>query len=282
MTRNIYNYRFTVCTATYNRAKLMHRVFDSLMRQTFKDFEWLIIDDGSTDNIQEIVEEFQKKSWFPIRYIYKENGGKHTAINRGVKEAKGELFLIFDSDDWCVENALERFDYHWKQIDNKEKFSSIASLSKDTNGNVIGQKFPKDIFDSNLIDIYFKYGVSGDKWILMKTDIMKKYPFKEFQNEKFIAESSVWHKIAKDYKTRFINEILLLPEYQPNGLSSDTVKLRKNSPCGSVYTYSQEMTFDIPLKFQIKAFINCIRFAIYNYKSMVFCIKRILFYKGSK
>jgi len=273
-----YQYRFTVFTPTYNRAYTIHLVFNSLMKQSYKNFEWLIVDDGSTDNTQKIIEEFQQKVWFPIRYIRQRNGGKHRAINRGVKEARGEFFLIFDSDDWCVENALERFEFHWSSLSeyNKKKFASIVALTKDKKGHVIGDKFPEDIFDSNWVDISFKHNIKGDKWLLFKTDILKKYPFPEYEGERFIAESSVWNEIAKRYQTRGINEALLIHEYLSDGLTSKSQQLRKESIQGTMYTYTNQLRLKISFKYKVKAVVNCMRFTIYNKRLFAQCIKSIV------
>jgi len=266
-------YKISVCTPTYNRENLLYGVFNSLKNQTFKDFEWIVVDDGSTDNTKEIIEKFKKEADFPVKYIYKSNGGKHTAVNKALDVANGEMFLIFDSDDECKDNALEKLWKYWDDIEKKDEFAGIAVLNIDKAHNIIGDKFPHDIFDSNFIDITFKYNVKGDRWIMVKTDIFKKFKFKEFKNEKYIAESSVWHQIGKYYKTRFINDPLLIVEYQNDGLSAKSVKLRKNSPCSAVYTYSNQMRLHIPFKYKLKAFLNCIRFGIYSLKCLFKCFR---------
>src|SRR5579883_1323984 len=115
--------RFTVLTPTYNRVGYLGRVYESLCAQTFRDFEWIIVDDGSTDGTQELVSSW--KPFFPIRYTWKPNGGKHTAVNVGVAMAAGEFTLILDSDDHCIPHTLERLDYHWKQISNPERFAVL-------------------------------------------------------------------------------------------------------------------------------------------------------------
>ena len=270
-----YKYTFTVFTPTYNREKLIHRVFESLMKQTFKDFEWLIVDDGSNDNTKEIVEKFKKEANFPIRYIYQENGGKHRAFNRGVKEAQGEFFLTADSDDYFLANALETLKHYWDLIpkDKKKDFSAVTGLCVDDNGNVVGDKYPKDIFDSNSFETNFVYKIKGEKWGFQKTDVLKKFPFKEFEGEKFIEESSVWFAISKDYKTRYINKPLRIYEINSDSLSSDTISLRVNNPKGMFYSYTQEFNLPIPWRYKLKSMINCIRFSLYK-KNMFFdCLK---------
>src|SRR5581483_7740515 len=139
-------YTFTVFTATYNRAYTLPRVYHSLCSQTFRDFEWLIVDDGSTDNTPELISQWQNAGNLPIRYLRQENRGRHVAFNRGVREAQGALFLNCDSDDACVPHALERFMYHWENIPLTERdgFSAVTALCMDTDGKIMGDKFPRD------------------------------------------------------------------------------------------------------------------------------------------
>lgn len=129
MNTSSFNYTFTIFTPTYNRASTLHRVYESLVCQTFQDFEWLIVDDGSTDNTKEVVEEWQNSASFPIRYYWQNNQGKHIAFNFGVQEARGELFLTLDSDDACKPFALDRLKYHWDRIPicERDRFSAVTA-----------------------------------------------------------------------------------------------------------------------------------------------------------
>ncbi|MBD1903543.1 glycosyltransferase family 2 protein [Trichocoleus sp. DQ-A3] len=203
-------YVFTVFTPTYNRAHTLHRVYESLKAQTYRDFEWLIIDDGSTDRTRELVEQWQKEVDFSIRYIYQRNAGKHIAFNRGVREAKGELFLNLDSDDGCVPEALERFKYYWDMIaeSEKEKFSAVTCLCKSPNNQVIGSRYPFDPTDSDPLEIRYRFKVTGEKWGFQRTDILRQFSFPEELVKTYIPEGLVWNKIARKYKTRFVNEAL--------------------------------------------------------------------------
>ena len=203
-------YLFTVFTPTYNRARTLQRVYASLQRQTLRNFEWLVMDDGSTDNTRALIAQWEAESNFPIRYIFQENQGKPAAFNRGVQEARGELFLTLDSDDECVPEALERLKHHWDAIpaQDKTKFSAVTVLCKDQNGNLVGNKFPRDIFDSDTIEVTFKYRVTGEKWGFQRTDVLKQFPFPSIPNAKFISESVVWFALSRKYKTRFVNEAL--------------------------------------------------------------------------
>ena len=205
-----YQYVFTVFTPTYNRAHTLHRVYKSLKAQTYRNFEWLIVDDGSTDNTYKLVEKWQEENLFPIRYLYQKNSGKHIAFNRGVREAKGELFLNLDSDDGCIPQALERFLYHWDTIleERKNNFSAVTCLCQDQQGKIVGSRFPFESTDSNLLEIRYKFKVSGEKWGFHRTDILLKFPFPEISGQKFISENVVWNAISRQYKARFINEPL--------------------------------------------------------------------------
>jgi glycosyltransferase involved in cell wall biosynthesis len=206
-----YQYVFTVFTPTYNRRHTLHRVYESLKAQTYRDFEWLIVDDGSTDNTCELVEQWQQENLVPIRYIYQENSHKHIAFNRGVREAKGELFLTFDSDDSCEPQALELFKYHWDAIplDQKEKFSAVTCLCKDRDGKIIGSLFPFNPTDSDSLEMRYRFKATGEKWGFHRTDVLRQFPHHvEEIIGFFIPESVLWNKIAKKYKTRFVNEAL--------------------------------------------------------------------------
>jgi len=203
-------YLFTVFTPSYNRARTLPRVYESLQRQTFRNFEWLIVDDGSGDGTRELVSHWQAESNFPIRYFFQENQGKPAAFNHGVQEARGELFLTLDSDDGCIPEALERFKFHWESIPalEKDRFSAVTVLCKDQNGNLVGDKFPRDVLDSDTIEVTFKYGVGGEKWGFQRTAVLKQFPFPSVPNSKFISESVVWFALSQKYKTRFVNEAL--------------------------------------------------------------------------
>jgi glycosyltransferase involved in cell wall biosynthesis len=207
-----YRYTFTVFTPTYNRARTLPRVYESLLPQTYRDFEWLIVDDGSSDDTKQLVESWQAESKFSIRYVYQRNQGKHTAFNRGVQEAQGELFLTVDSDDAFVPNALERFLFHWNSIpaDVKDQFSAVTALCRYADGKLAGNKFPRDIMDSDTIEVAFKYKVWGDKWGFQRTSVLKEFPFAADHDGKFIPESLTWFALSRRYKTRYVNEILLI------------------------------------------------------------------------
>lgn len=253
-------YKFTVFTPSYNRAGLLDRLYQSLKEQTFKDFEWLIVDDGSSDNTEEVIEKYKNESIIDIRYIKKENGGKHTAVKRGVEEARGELFLMIDSDDFLIPNGIEGFNEEWERIDDKESYSSVCCLCKDTNGKLVGTKFPSTPLDSNSMEIREKYGVLGDKAAFTKTSVYREYPFPVYEGERFITEAVVDDLVALKYKTRFVNKIFCVKEYQEGGLSDNSLKLRINNPKGTMYYYNQSMEIATNSKKRFRSAINYMRF----------------------
>src|SRR6202451_596699 len=207
-----YRYTFTVFTPTYNRARTLPRVYESLLAQTYRDFEWLIVDDGSSDDTKQLVESWQAESKFPIRYIHQQNQGKHTAFNRGVQQAQGELFLTVDSDDDFVPTSLERFLYHWHSIDPsvKDQFTALTPPRRYADGKLAGNKFPRDIMNSDTIEVTLKYKVWGDKWGFQRTSVLKQFPFATDHDGKFIPESLTWFALSRKYKTRYVNEVLLI------------------------------------------------------------------------
>ncbi len=203
--------RITVFTPTFNRAYIIEKLYQSLKKQTFRDFEWIVINDGSIDNTNELFKEIMIDSHdFSIRYFSVPNGGKHRAINLGVNLAQGELFFIVDSDDYLTDNALEIIDNIEKGIPQakKNEFAGICGLRGYDEKNYIGTTFEKENQDTLDITVLEreKYNISGDKSEVFYTSILKKYPFPEFKNEKFVTECVVWDKIAHDnYKLRFFN-----------------------------------------------------------------------------
>lgn len=261
-----YQYTFTVFTPTYNRARTLPDVYESLKTQQFRDFEWLIVDDGSKDGTAELVEAWQKEACFPVRYFYQENKGKHVAFNLGVRHAMGELFLTLDSDDTCVPEALEKLISHWHRIPEaeKHKYSAVTGLCIDKMGEIVGTSFPADIIDSNSFEIDSKYGVTGEKWGFQRTAVLKEFPYPEFRDEKFVPESIVWNRISLKYKTRFVNEKLRIFEILPGGLSDSNVRLRVASPLGARAYYQEFINLPVSTKTRVRNFINYIRFSFHG------------------
>lgn len=225
----------TIFTPTWNRAFCLPNLYKSLQKQEINNFEWLVIDDGSTDNTKELFEKWQKENNpFEITYIYQQNGGKHRAINKGLKLAKGELFFIVDSDDCITPNATKRIEEMYAQIKENNSFAGISAMRADFSGKRIGGNADFDIIDTSMTEIRTKYKIKGDMAEVFKTEILKQYPFKEFEGENFLEERTVWDEISKKYLLRFFNESLYLCEYLPDGLSHIRGRSIK-FPQGSMY-----------------------------------------------
>lgn len=208
MEKDIY---ITVFTPTYNRAQSIDRVFNSLKKQTYKNFEWIIIDDGSIDNTRQIVEKYVEDGELNIQYIFHENHGKHYAINEAVDMAKGELFLIADSDDEFVPESLKIFVEEWKKIPNikKNTYKGITCRCVDVNGKLVGNKpIPEPYVDMRETEFKYKYKYKGELWGIIRTDVMKEFPFPTPEGLKFYPESVIWDKMAEKYTTRYINNSL--------------------------------------------------------------------------
>ena len=203
-------YSFTVFTAAYNRAHTLHRAYESLQSQTFRDFEWLVIDDGSQDGTAALVAGWQRENQFPIRYVAQPNLGKPSAFNRAVQLARGELFLTLDSDDACVSTALERFKHHWDSIPAAErgKYSAVTALCMDQDGTLLGNRYPADVLDSDPVELVYRFRVHGEKWGFQRTDVLKEFPFPSVSRARIVPENVVWDAIGQRYRTRYVNEVL--------------------------------------------------------------------------
>lgn len=258
-------FRFTVFTPTYNRAHTLPQVYESLKAQTFRDFEWLIVDDGSSDGTAVLVQQWIKEGSITIRYFDQTNQGKHIAFNRGVSLADGELFLTLDSDDTCVPYALERFHHHWENIgiQDRHKFSGVTCLCMDSKGQVIGSQFPSKSIDSDPITMETRYGITGEKWGFHRTEVLREFPFPVLSGEHFVPEGLIWNRIAKKYKLRFINEPLRIFETLPEGLSNSSTRIRVNSPRGARLYYQEYLQSDIAWPRKVKAAINYLRFSLH-------------------
>ena len=267
------NYYFTIFTPTFNRKHLLTRVFESLNTQTLKNFEWLIIDDGSTDGTKDLIIEIQGKATFPIIYEWVSNRGKHKVTNLAVHKARGKFFIVLDSDDWLESNALDRFKFHWETIplESRHQFSGVAGLSKYGNGvkgisgKLNGIKNPQDILDTDMISIREKFKVRGEKCGCHLTSVMKEFPFPEFTNEKFSPEIIVWRRMAEKYKVRYVNEIYRNVEVQKGGLSDPKIILKRNvnNANGLALRFNEETKVVFTFLKKLKASINYTRFSLH-------------------
>jgi len=206
-----FRHTFTVFTPTRNRAHTLDRPFESLKAQTFRDFEWLIIDNGSTDGTAELVERFRAEADFPMRYVTQEDAGKHGSMNRAIDLAEGELFVTLDSDDGCVPTALERLKANWDGIPaaDRDRFTGVTVNCLDQYGALVGTRFPADPTDSDSREIRYRHKVKGEKWGFHRTRILRQHPFPSTPGYRgLIPPTVLWAEIGRQYKTRYVNEDL--------------------------------------------------------------------------
>lgn len=250
----------TVFTPTYNRAYILPKLYESLKKQICNDFEWLIVDDGSTDETEKIVRGWLTEETFPVRYIKQLNGGKHAAINRGVLETESELFFIVDSDDELTADAIALIKQKYQKVRDDDTVAGIIGMRIYPDGKRIGGEASFEDTICTRSDFRYKKKINGDLAEVYKTDILRKYPFPIIEGEKFCPESVAWLKIAKKYKLLFVNKGIYVCEYLADGLTHHVDQIRIKSPHLAVVNYVLEYESDIPLKIKIKDAINYWRF----------------------
>lgn len=248
----------TILTPTYNRCDLLSQIYQSLCQQTSPDFEWVIVDDGSQDGTGDVVDGMLEAANFPLHFFYKENGGKHTALNFGVRKAKGELVLILDSDDQLPPNAVENIEKAYAEVRGDEAFAGVCGYMAHRDGQVIGS--PVIDSDINTMDLRYQLGVGGDMAEVFRKDILLKYPFPEIKGERFCPEALVWNRIAQNYKMRVFSKVIYFRDYLDGGLTSNIVRIRMKSPVASMMTYQEMTTYNVPFKVKVRAAINYWRF----------------------
>ena len=245
----------TILTPTYNRAGTLPKLFESLQGQTSKDFEWIVIDDGSKDNTTELVKEFAEKAeGFLVTYLKQDNSGKHVALNNGISKAQGELIFIVDSDDWLSDNAVETIlEYREKYSSQKQekKLCGFSFLRAYSDGTVNTGEFPVD----GVIDTYRQQRINnnllGDKAEVYYADVLKQYPFEVFEGEKFMAEDAVWLKMSGPYNMVHANRIIYYCDYLEGGLTKSGRKMKIYSPYGMMYRSKIYIT-DSGVKLKVK------------------------------
>lgn len=231
----------TVFTPSYNRRKELENLYNSLLKQKNVDFEWLIVDDGSSDDTKKYVNSLKKINKININYIYKKNGGKQSAYNRGLDEAKGDIFLCIDSDDVFMDNVLGVIENDFKKIVNDDDICGMAYAQSyiSDKSKVIGSLFPEDDMIDTYFNIYHKQNVTGDKLIVLKTSVAKEYYFPLIEGEKFVPEALIFNRIALKYKLKCSNRLVACKEYLEGGYSNNYFNLVKRNPKGNMLYFKE-------------------------------------------
>ena len=241
----------TIFTPAYNRAYTLHKCYESLKKQINKDFEWLIIDDGSTDNTRELVQSWIEENLIPIKYHYQKNQGMHGAHNSAYELIDTKLNVCIDSDDYMPDDAVEKILKFWEE-NQSEEIAGIAALDAYESGEVIGTTFPKDLKTSTSFDMYYKYGVCGDKKFIYKTELTKKFPYPIFEGEKYVGLAYKYRKIDLTHKLALMNEVVCIVEYMEDGSSRNMLKQYINNPKGNLKYKFKECVHYVSSNFIIK------------------------------
>lgn len=235
--------KLTIFTPAYNRAATLERLYRSLQRQSVSDFEWLVIDDGSSDGTEAAVSAFMgERPAFRIRCVRQENGGKHRACNRALNLAEGEWFFCVDSDDWLADDAVETILRACGGLDGGR---FLVAYKQDGRGRLLSAEFPEvqgcTLRDCTLRELSDKWRCTGEFSLVFPTALAKKFPFPEFDGEKFVTESVVYDRIGEVASARLLPSAVTVCEYQEDGLSGDPRSLMKKNPAGYCLYFMQRI-----------------------------------------
>lgn len=254
----------TVFTPTYNRAHTLPRVYKSLLRQTCKDFEWLIIDDGSSDNTKALVDNWISEGSLTIRYVYQENQGMHGAHNTAYDNISTPLCVCIDSDDFMPDDAVEKIITFWKEK-GSDKFAGFIGLDCTLDGNIIGKPFPEGLVSTTFRGLIEKYHLGGDKKYVYRTEVIKAYPkYPIFGNEKYFSLAYLYDLIGDKYEMLLTNDILCIVEYQDDGSSRGMWKQYWNNPRGFAFMRKTDMQRTTRFKRKLESCIQYVNHSIRN------------------
>lgn len=246
----------TVFTPAYNRAYTLHLCYESLVRQTCKDFIWLIIDDGSTDHTKELVDKWRKEDLVPIRYHYQENQGMHGAHNTAYELIDTELNVCIDSDDYMADDAIEKIVTFWKK-NGSQHYAGIVGLDAHQDGRIVGTKMPKGLKETTLSNLYSKHGVKGDKKLVYRSELTKKTPpYPVFPGEKYCPLSYKYILIDQKYPLLVLNEVLCYVEYLLDGSSMNIINQYKKNPRGFLFFRKVAMQYAPSYKERLRESIH--------------------------
>ncbi|ULC58277.1 glycosyltransferase family 2 protein [Flaviramulus sp. BrNp1-15] len=270
--------KITIFTPTFNRAYCLGQCYDSLLRQTNKDFTWLIIDDGSSDGTNKLVSDWITENKLDIQYHYQENQGMHGAHNAAYRLITTELNVCVDSDDFMPDDAIDKILKLWEEYGD-EKYAGILGLDIDRKGNIIGTAFPDGLKECKYYQLKSKYNVVGDKKFVYRTDIIKKYPeYPIFKEERFVPLGYKYMLIDQDYWLLCFNEVFCNVEYMEDGSSLNIFNQYKKHPRGFAHERKERMKYSYTFKERFKNAIHYVSSSIMikNWKFLFESPKKIL------
>ena len=260
----------SVVTATYQRADTLPRLWDSLLEQGDAAIEWVVVDDGSDDGTEALVRAWEREAPFAVRYSWQSNQGKHAAVNRGVELAAGEFCAVMDSDDWYAPGAITRMLEQWEAIppERRDGFANVEGLCADPAGEVIGDRLPQPVLDSNTFEIQAVHGVGGDKIGMYRRDVMLDHPFPEDLGW-HVTAALVWNRIAARYSTRFVDEIWAYKEYLPGGITDRDNVLHLEYPAAQLLFWREfaAMPRPMPWRTRLRAHAQTVRYSLHEGES---------------
>lgn len=240
-----------IITPAYNRAKLLPRLYYSLCAQTSFDFSWYIVDDGSTDNTREVVRTFDTKE-FAIKTIEKSNGGKHTALNAGLKYVCEPLVFIVDSDDWLAEDAVKTVCKDWQVYKDQSTIAGLSYYKMYKDGRIVSKPYPGEYIVDTHINMRINNRIKGDCAEVIRRDVLEQYPFPEIAGERFLSEAIVWNAISEKYKMVYISKGIYFCEYQSDGLSSNAKRNQIQNPKGTMLHARAHLYKSVRLSIRLK------------------------------
>ena len=230
----------TIFTPSFNRAYTLGKCYDSLVRQSCKDFIWLIIDDGSSDNTRELVNQWIEENKIEIEYKYQENQGMHGAHNTAYEIIYTELNVCIDSDDYMPDDGVEKIISFWEE-NKREDLAGIIALDAYEDGNIIRKIFPETLKEATLFEVNNKYKIPGDKKLVYRTELTKKYPYPLFKGEKYVGLAYKYYKLDEKYKLATLNEVVCIVEYMDDGSSRNMLRQYRKNPRGFAFYRIENM-----------------------------------------
>lgn len=275
----------SIVTPTYNRAHTLPALFESLKRQTARNFEWIIVDDGSTDGTHALCEEFAKKSDFSVNYLRQKNSGKHVAVNSAAQIARGEWFFIVDSDDYLTNDSMEINESYLAQIKDNPDFAGVSGVCARADGSFlvgahgetvgdlparIRKRFDLDYIDATSKDYRKKFAMPGDRAEVVRTALVRRFPFPCFPGERFVSEFYLWQSISDlGLKMRWFNEPTYIAEYQEDGLTRNMKSMTRMSPLGKSFVDNFTLSSGAPASDKLRSAVNYTRYGRLGGKGIV-------------